>query len=214
MLFQAPAVVSTVITNGEHREGVSLSKILRERIVGLCPVLGSRSAGNTPVGGRKLGHETPQDRTLTKRRAMSISVASRLDINLAVLQADKEADLKYRQLILEAEHLLSSMTSPCIPPPPPPPISLPLKLSTETHPQEKSSTATPRPSLVTYKSIEVDPVGDGAYCPQSEPVKRKVYKCSPSFDKLQKSFEKSHQTSSLKRNEQSNYHLFYFIYIN
>ncbi|PSN45879.1 hypothetical protein C0J52_11033 [Blattella germanica] len=53
-----------------------------------------------------------------------------------------------------------------------------------------------RPPLVTFRSIDLgNELGGSGYCPQSEPVKRKVYTCSATFDRLQKSLEKSHQAS-------------------
>lgn len=45
-----------------------------------------------------------------------------------------------------------------------------------------------KPSLVSFRSFDLgntNTVGSG-YCPQSEPVKRKVYTCSATFEKLQK----------------------------
>ncbi|KAJ9587704.1 hypothetical protein L9F63_018855 [Diploptera punctata] len=55
------------------------------------------------------------------------------------------------------------------------------------------------PPLVTFRSIDLGhELGGSGYCPQSEPVKRKVYTCSATFDRLQKSLEKSHHQASLR----------------
>ncbi|XP_069687007.1 serine-rich adhesin for platelets [Periplaneta americana] len=60
-------------------------------------------------------------------------------------------------------------------------------------------TAQQRPPLVTFRSIDLgNELGGSGYCPQSEPVKRKVYTCSSTFDRLQKSLEKSHHQASLR----------------
>lgn len=50
-----------------------------------------------------------------------------------------------------------------------------------------------RPPLLTFRSVDIGHrVPDSGYCPQSEPVKRKVYSCSATFDRLQKSLEPHH----------------------
>ena len=67
---------------------------------------------------------------------------------------------------------------------------------------EKSPTAAVQPThppLVTFRSIDLGHgLGGSGYCPQSEPVKRKVYTCSATFDRLQKSLEKSQHQASLR----------------
>lgn len=46
-----------------------------------------------------------------------------------------------------------------------------------------------KPSLVSFKSFDFgNKNSESGYCPQSEPVKRKIYTCSATFEKLQKSF--------------------------
>ncbi|PNF29201.1 hypothetical protein B7P43_G10777, partial [Cryptotermes secundus] len=56
-----------------------------------------------------------------------------------------------------------------------------------------------RPPLVTFRSIDLGhELGGPGYCPQSEPVKRKVYTCSATFDRLQKTLEKSQHQASLR----------------
>lgn len=63
----------------------------------------------------------------------------------------------------------------------------------------KKSPIHQRPPLVTFRSIDLGhEFGGPGYCPQSEPVKRKVYTCSATFDRLQKSLEKSQHQASLR----------------
>jgi hypothetical protein len=63
----------------------------------------------------------------------------------------------------------------------------------------KRSPAQQRPPLVTFRSIDLGhELGGPGYCPQSEPVKRKVYTCSATFDRLQKTLEKSQHQASLR----------------
>jgi hypothetical protein len=63
----------------------------------------------------------------------------------------------------------------------------------------KKSAVQQRPPLVTFRSIDLGhEFGGPGYCPQSEPVKRKVYTCSATFDRLQKSLEKSQHQASLR----------------
>lgn len=265
--------------------------------------------------------------TLMKKRSYSVSCGTRsqevqrsvpasaylttFSSEIALIEADKEADRKYKELILEAEHILVSMKGnserclnfykPPPPSPPPPPgtcrglIGNSVKLSvseiTETkeksalersceienvgmksamvnrvfsspkrtadekkgtvrngneqsarqntsppgpcnevkrqreagkigdgsapeglvHASSSSSTDTEgsetpkrssvqhRPPLVTFRSIDLGhELGGSGYCPQSEPVKRKVYTCSATFDRLQKTLEKSQRQASLR----------------
>jgi hypothetical protein len=71
--------------------------------------------------------------------------------------------------------------------------SVTLKRSPEKSPVQQ------RPPLVTFRSIDLGhEFGGPGYCPQSEPVKRKVYTCSATFDRLQKSLEKSQHQASLR----------------
>lgn len=47
-----------------------------------------------------------------------------------------------------------------------------------------------KPPLITFRSVDMGhSVQDTTYCPQSEPVKRKVYNCSVTYDRIQKSLE-------------------------
>jgi hypothetical protein len=254
---------------------------------------------------------------LVKKRSYSISCGARshdfrssdpssaylttFSSELALIEADREADRKYKELILEAEHILVSMKGNSekflnvyvpTPPPPPPPrmckgrtesyinesenqitetdervdpeksaesesvitkpafssktFNSPKRIMDESgtqsiphsracndgkrqrelgrrepgcapdglvHASSSSSmdtegSATPkqspdkspaqqRPPLVTFRSIDLGhELGGPGYCPQSEPVKRKVYTCSATFDRLQRTLESSqHQTS-------------------
>ena len=276
---------------------------------------------------------------LMKKRSYSISCGTRsheyrgsaptstylttFSSEIALIEADKEADRKYKELILEAEHILVSMkgnsercvnfyvptppptpTPPPPPPPPPPPrtsgrcksltgssvrqnvnevaetkeksvleipsenvnsigiksavankaFNSPKRITEEkngavgngiepsgrpnaspsrpcnegkrqrdaakrgsgnapeglVHASSSSSTDTEgsvtpkrsiqqRPPLVTFRSIDLGhELGGSGYCPQSEPVKRKVYTCSATFDRLQKTLEKSQHQASLR----------------
>ncbi|XP_054268554.1 uncharacterized protein LOC128990264 isoform X2 [Macrosteles quadrilineatus] len=51
-----------------------------------------------------------------------------------------------------------------------------------------------KPSLVSFRSFDLGNkhVVSSRYCPQSEPVKRKIYTCSATFEKLQKSLLRKH----------------------
>ena len=270
---------------------------------------------------------------LMKKRSYSISCGTRnnefrrsipastylttFSSEIALIEADKEADRKYKELILEAEHILVSMkgnSEKCLnfyvppppPPPPPPPTrtsgtckgltgnSVKQKVNEVTETKDKSAlersyendnsigiksamvnrafnspkrireensgavingqdqsgrknaspsgpcnegkrqrdagrrgsgnapeglvrvssssstdtegSVTPkrspiqqRPPLVTFRSIDLGhQLGGSGYCPQSEPVKRKVYTCSATFDRLQKTLEKSQHQASLR----------------
>jgi hypothetical protein len=260
--------------------------------------------------------------TLMKKRSYSVSCGARTSVptssylttfssEIAPIEADKEADCKYKELILEAEHILVSMkgnSEKCLkfyPPTPPPRICkdrsdrsinenenqiteteehIDLKKSAENennviikpafiskafnspkrimdenrgtmrngkdmrggqstppsrtcnegkrqrelgrrgpgcapeglvHASSSSSmdtegSVTPkqspdkspaqqRPPLVTFRSIDLGhELGGPGYCPQSEPVKRKVYTCSATFDRLQKTLEKSQHQATLR----------------
>jgi hypothetical protein len=265
---------------------------------------------------------------LMKKRSYSISCGTRnnefrrsipaskylttFSSEIALIEADKEADRKYKELILEAEHILVSMkgnSEKClnfyVPTPPPPPrtsgtckgltgTSVKQKVNEVTETKDKSAlersceidnsigiksamvnkafnspkriteensgavinrqeqsgrqnvspsvpcnegqrqrdagrrgsgnppdglvhvssssstdtegAVTPkrspiqqRPPLVTFRSIDLGhQLGGSGYCPQSEPVKRKVYTCSATFDRLQKTLEKSQHQASLR----------------
>ncbi|XP_053662868.1 uncharacterized protein LOC128712000 [Anopheles marshallii] len=42
--------------------------------------------------------------------------------------------------------------------------------------------------LISFRSVDIgSPVTDDSYCPQSEPLKRKIYTCSAAFEKIQRS---------------------------
>jgi hypothetical protein len=71
-------------------------------------------------------------------------------------------------------------------------------VDTEGSVTPKQSPVQQRPPLVTFRSIDLGhELGGPGYCPQSEPVKRKVYTCSATFDRLQKSLESSQHQASL-----------------
>lgn len=82
---------------------------------------------------------------------------------------------------------------------PPPAIRSPPSIANGPGCPAVSAVAAPAPPLMAFRSVDL---GGGAlegYCPQSEPVKRKVYAGSASLDRLQKSLEKSqHQSLRLK----------------
>lgn len=93
------------------------------RSVGGTPVLIRRSAGNSD-------RRNPHDSSLTNRsNSLTFSevhlIHSRMlgisDSEKALIKADLEADMKYRQLIHEAESILISMKSNLAPPSPVPP---------------------------------------------------------------------------------------------
>uniref|UniRef100_A0A182Q9G2 Uncharacterized protein n=1 Tax=Anopheles farauti TaxID=69004 RepID=A0A182Q9G2_9DIPT len=51
--------------------------------------------------------------------------------------------------------------------------------------------------LISFRSVDIgSPVTDDSYCPQSEPLKRKIYTCSAAFDKIQRSL---HQDPDAKQ---------------
>ncbi|XP_024085682.1 uncharacterized protein LOC106668656 isoform X2 [Cimex lectularius] len=58
---------------------------------------------------------------------------------------------------------------------------------------QADKTPTPKTPLVPFKSFDLgnQVAVESKYCPQSEPVKRKVYVCSSTFDKLQKTLLKN-----------------------
>ncbi|XP_058123641.1 uncharacterized protein LOC131281332 [Anopheles ziemanni] len=44
--------------------------------------------------------------------------------------------------------------------------------------------------LISFRSVDIgSPVTDDSYCPQSEPLKRKIYTCSSAFEKIQRSLD-------------------------
>lgn len=47
-----------------------------------------------------------------------------------------------------------------------------------------------KPPLMTFRSVDMgNQLPEISYCPQSEPLKRKIYRCSSTFDKIQKSLD-------------------------
>uniref|UniRef100_A0A182K9F8 Uncharacterized protein n=1 Tax=Anopheles christyi TaxID=43041 RepID=A0A182K9F8_9DIPT len=51
-----------------------------------------------------------------------------------------------------------------------------------------SSVRMPKSPLISFRSVDIgSPVTDDSYCPQSEPLKRKIYTCSAAFEKIQRS---------------------------
>nr|XP_015836673.1 PREDICTED: uncharacterized protein LOC661635 isoform X2 [Tribolium castaneum] len=69
---------------------------------------GSKSAGATPLSVRRTKHHPMSKLALDKKRSNSVSF-SRDDPFSTIDKRDKEADQKYRELIVEAEHILRSM---------------------------------------------------------------------------------------------------------
>uniref|UniRef100_A0A182J060 Uncharacterized protein n=1 Tax=Anopheles atroparvus TaxID=41427 RepID=A0A182J060_ANOAO len=44
--------------------------------------------------------------------------------------------------------------------------------------------------LISFRSVDIgSPVTDDSYCPQSEPLKRKIYTCSSAYEKIQRSLD-------------------------
>ncbi|XP_026464605.1 uncharacterized protein LOC113367191 [Ctenocephalides felis] len=97
---------------------------------------GTRSLGGTPLSLRRHAHsaaaadkkqyhstKSPKLEVRTKKRSNSVSFAEGMrrdfvrnnltncDSEIAIMEADKEADQKYKELILEAENILVSMKS-------------------------------------------------------------------------------------------------------
>uniref|UniRef100_A0A182WMJ0 Uncharacterized protein n=1 Tax=Anopheles minimus TaxID=112268 RepID=A0A182WMJ0_9DIPT len=53
---------------------------------------------------------------------------------------------------------------------------------------ETSGTGMHKSPLISFRSVDIgSPVTDDSYCPQSEPLKRKIYTCSAAFEKIQRS---------------------------
>lgn len=49
----------------------------------------------------------------------------------------------------------------------------------------------PNPPLISFRSVDIGySIPDVFYCPQSEPLKRKVYSCSSTYDRIQKKLDK------------------------
>ncbi|XP_053673944.1 uncharacterized protein LOC128724203 [Anopheles nili] len=49
--------------------------------------------------------------------------------------------------------------------------------------------------LISFRSVDIgSPVTDDSYCPQSEPLKRKIYTCSAAFEKIQRSLHQDPDT--------------------
>lgn len=48
-----------------------------------------------------------------------------------------------------------------------------------------------KPPLISFRSVDIgnNISDDSAYCPQSEPLKRKIYTCSSTYDKIQRSLD-------------------------
>ncbi|KAF4529391.1 hypothetical protein B566_EDAN003482 [Ephemera danica] len=215
-------------SGGRRREPRPQARVLAEAEVSssgqATPVV---SNSNTPVATRRNTDE--------KRSRYMFASEVRL------IEADKEADRKYQQLILEAESLLVHMKStsveeedevdletPTVEQPPrpfPAPVqspprqrpntaSLHLQVGeasvTEQEPQRRNGQREPPPprrrqmqqsvvaiqvttpsggpprELVTFRSVDLSsPVAaEAPYCPQSEPLKRKVY-TSAALQRLQ-----------------------------
>ncbi|KAF2880476.1 hypothetical protein ILUMI_25683 [Ignelater luminosus] len=70
---------------------------------------GSRSAGATPLSVRRTKHPLSKLVIEEHLRRRSNSVSFSPDTTNAIDQRDKEADKKYKELIVEAEHILMSM---------------------------------------------------------------------------------------------------------
>ncbi|EAA09737.4 AGAP004835-PA [Anopheles gambiae str. PEST] len=65
--------------------------------------------------------------------------------------------------------------------------------------------------LISFRSVDIgSPVTDDSYCPQSEPLKRKIYTCSAAFEKIQRSLHHDTGKRTTKNNtlKQNRFHHF------
>ncbi|XP_050089966.1 uncharacterized protein LOC126574067 isoform X2 [Anopheles aquasalis] len=50
--------------------------------------------------------------------------------------------------------------------------------------------------LISFRSVDIgSPVTDDSYCPQSEPLKRKIYTCSAAFERIQRTLDQDPELS-------------------
>ncbi|EDW31571.1 GL11202 [Drosophila persimilis] len=215
----------------ENREKLPASPLREPR--------GSRSVGGTPVCLRRklLG---PKERiyktspfsnrsnsmifgSITEKTSLTIAESEK-----ALLKADLEADIKYKQLIMEAEQMLESMRNSLQSIPRDTPVASPRRVNplankrvemlkhSEESPLGKrrmmTVTSTTATTVFSFNDddselecIAVEDVGNinseeepqlapqsnnnNFYCPHSEPLKRKVYKGSSSFERIKKNFD-------------------------
>lgn len=217
---------------------------LKSRIPGLMD--GSRSAGATPVCVRRRRALNEHHEGRFEKRCSSVSTngpilrrngyAKQMDCVTAFNEKDKEADKKYKELIIEAEHILMSMKTfrPNVSSPKrvgvgpankrveliknaelgeikPPVVELHVGLKEKFSPKKNhitnfinhNSPIIPRRDLekenknkqsplatrkekektpiVTFKPMDMVNQNLSSPCPQSEPVKRKIY-CNGSLN--------------------------------
>lgn len=215
---------------------------IRAKIPGILD--GPRSAGNTPVCVRRRRALNEYHENRFEKRCNSVSNGPLLrrsghhntsDFNVSFNERDKEADKKYKELIIEAEHILMTMrtfrspinsspkraalankrvelikNSECGTEIKPPcgvpdmycsfkeklspkknhitnfinhnsPVMLRRDLEKDTNKQvsplaiRKERNYETKNPIVTFKSAELSRLSDNNSCPQSEPVKRKIY---------------------------------------
>ncbi|CAB3387783.1 Hypothetical predicted protein [Cloeon dipterum] len=188
------------------RRSTSGSNSSTPQAVRHVPFARCESGGSTPV------RRAPAD--LPLKQQQKVLAAEYSESERKLIEADKEADRKYRQLIKEAESLLVHMRNstvhqeveletPTVEAKPfpqqqhsrPDPGRLSIKIQKGAAPAYPSVTVTtpsggPPRALVTFRSVDLNsPVASEApYCPQSEPVKRKVY-TSAALQRLQDHFK-------------------------
>lgn len=84
---------------------------LKPQLIRNCPVDGSRSAGATPLSARRSNLPMSKLALDERLRKRSNSVCFSRHPTSTFDKRDKEADKKYKELIVEAEHILMSMKS-------------------------------------------------------------------------------------------------------
>lgn len=214
---------------------------LRSKIPGILD--GPRSAGNTPVCIRRRRALNEYHESRFEKRCNSVSNGplrrpghyNASDVNVSFNERDKEADKKYKELIIEAEHILMSMKTfrpPIASSPKKPALAnkrVELIKNSECGTEIKPPCGAPdiygsfkeklspkknhitnfinhnspvmmrrefdkdlnkqvsplairkeriyenKNPIVTFKSAELSRLTDNNACPQSEPVKRKIY---------------------------------------
>lgn len=82
---------------------------IKAQLVKSCPVDGSRSAGATPLSVRRSNLPMSKLALDERLRKRSNSVSFSRNPTSTFDRRDKEADKKYKELIVEAEHILMSM---------------------------------------------------------------------------------------------------------
>ena len=186
-------------------------------------LLDNRSPTIIPCDNRNINRNGLADETTPpKRREPPVPpprTCTATDRKEQVASMKKAFDLKLKQLPYNANNLLNGRLTPHSPQQPKgwTPIedsssgsegSTTPKLEACFEKKEKrkavSTATTPtsqRPPLVTFKSVDLRTLDmDSPYCPQSEPVKRKVYAGSTSFDRIHKTLENTqHELKGTKR---------------